>query len=119
APSKLNPLRFGQWWDRRDDAAHSYVIDEMRLEPKIAADTNLYLPKGNPLERVQAKVKAGKPVTIVTMGDSLTDYNHWANKPVNWPTILKQKLKEKGVEATIVNPAIGGTQLRQGLIHIP
>jgi len=119
APSKLGGVWFGKWWYWRDDAAHSYVIDEMRLEPKIAADTNLYLPKGNPLERIQAKVKAGKPVTIVTMGDSLTDYNHWANRPINWPTILKQKLKEKGVEARIINPAIGGTMLRQGLIHIP
>jgi hypothetical protein len=70
--------------------------------------------QGNPLERIQAKVKAGKPVTIVTMGDSLTDYNHWANRQVNWPTLLKTKLKEKyKVDAKIINPAIGGTQLRQ------
>jgi len=119
APSKLGPLWFGKWWYWRDDAAHSYTIDEIRLEPTVAADTNLYLPKGNPLERVQAKVKAGKPITIVTMGDSLTDYNHWANKPINWPTLLKEKLKAKGVEAKIINPAIGGTQLRQGLVQIP
>jgi lysophospholipase L1-like esterase len=119
APSKLGPLWFGKWWYWRDDAAHSYTIDEIRLEPTVAADTNLYLPKGNPLERIQAKVKAGKPVTIVTMGDSLTDYNHWANKPINWPTLLKEKLKQKGVEARIINPAIGGTQLRQGLVQIP
>ena len=119
APSKLGTLWFGKWWYWRDDAAHSYTIDEMRLASKVALDTDLHLPKGSPLERVQAKVKAGKPITIVTMGDSLTDYNHWANKPVNWPTLLKEKLKAKGVEARIINPAIGGTQLRQGLIQIP
>jgi len=120
APSKLNTLWFGKWWYWRDDAAHSYAIDDMRLEPAIALDTDSYAPKGNPLERIQAKVKAGKPVTIVTMGDSLTDYNHWANRQVNWPSLLKTKLKEKyKVEAKIVNPAIGGTQLRQGLVHIP
>jgi len=54
------------------------------------------------------------------MGDSLTDYSHWANKPVNWPTLLTAKIKEKyKVDVKIVNPAIGGTQLRQGLILIP
>lgn len=120
APSKLNTLWFGKWWYWRDDAAHSYTIDEIRLEPTIALDADAYAPKGNPLERIQAKVKAGKPVTIVTMGDSLTDYNHWANRQVNWPTLLKAKLKDKyKVDAKIVNPAIGGTQLRQGLVHIP
>ncbi|MBI3854555.1 MAG: hypothetical protein HY293_02560 [Planctomycetes bacterium] len=120
APSKLGSFWFGKWWYWRDEAAHSYTIDEIRLEPSIAPDAGDYAPKGNPLERIQAKVKAGKPVTIVTMGDSLTDYSHWANRQVNWPTLLTQKLKEKHkVEAKIVNPAIGGTQLRQGLIHIP
>lgn len=120
APSKLGSFWFGKWWYWRDEAAHSFTIDEMRLEPTIMVDANLYKPAGNPLERIQAKVKAGKPVTIVTMGDSLTDYNHWANKPVNWPTLLVQKLKEKyKVDAKIINPAIGGTQLRQGLVQIP
>ena len=119
APSKLGSLWFGKWWYWRDDAAHSYSVDEIHLETTIASDMSLYVPKGNPLERIQAKLKAGKPVTIVTMGDSLTDYNHWANKPINWPTLLKEKLKQKGVEARIINPAIGGTQLRQGLVQIP
>lgn len=120
APSKLGSFWFGKWWYWRDDRAHSYVVDEIRLEPSIALDSNAYTPAGPPLERVLAKVKAGKPVTIVTMGDSLTDYNHWANRQVNWPTLLTKMLKEKHkVEARIVNPAIGGTQLRQGLIHIP
>src|SRR5204863_6292182 len=84
-------------------------------------DQNLYAPAGAPLERVLAKLKAGKPVAIVTMGDSLTDYNHWANKAVpNWPTLLAKKIKDKyKSEVKIVNPAIGGTQLRQGLVLIP
>ena len=119
-PSKITAVWFGKWWYWRDDAAHSYTIDEIRLEPTITLDTDSYTPKGNPLERIQAKVKAGKAVTIVTMGDSLTDYNHWANRQVNWPTLLKTTLKEKyKVDAKIINPAIGGTQLRQGLVHIP
>lgn len=119
APSKLSSLWFGKWWYWREYGAHSYVIDEMRLEPTIALDSNLYLPAGLPLERVQAKLKAGKPMTIVTMGDSLTDTRHWANRTINWPGLLHQKLQEHKVEARIVNPAIGGTELRQNLVLIP
>jgi lysophospholipase L1-like esterase len=120
APSKLSALWFGKWWYWRDSAgAHSYVVDEIRLEPKIAREADLHIPPGAPLARVAAKVKAGKPITIVTMGDSLTDVRHWANRPVNWPGLLVQKLKADGVEATLTNPAIGGTELRQNLVMIP
>ena len=118
-PSKLSSLWFGKWWYWRDYGAHSFTIDEMRLEASIPPAAKPGLP-AQPLERTLAKLKAGKPVTVVTMGDSLTDYNHWANKPVNWPTVFTQKLKEKyKSEAKIINPAIGGTQLRQGIILMP
>jgi lysophospholipase L1-like esterase len=119
APSKLSSLWFGKWWYWREYGAHSYTVDEMRLEPTIALDTNLYVPSGAPLERVQAKLKAGKPLTIVTMGDSLTDTRHWANRTVNWPGLLTKKLQERKIEARIVNPAIGGTELRQNLVLMP
>ena len=119
-PSKLGQIWFGKWWFWKDYAPCSYTIDEIRLEPTIDLDKNDYKPAGDPLARVLAKLKAGKPITIVTMGDSLTDYAHWANKETNWPTLLKNKLKEKyKSDVTIVNPAIGGTQLRQNEILIP
>ena len=119
-PSKLSGVWFGKWWFWKDYAAHSYAIDELRLEPTIELDNNEFKPAGDPLARVQAKLKAGKPVTIVTMGDSLTDYSHNSNQVTNWPTMLKQKLKEKyKFEVTIVNPAIGGTELRQNALLIP
>ena len=120
APSKLTAFWFGKWWYWRDYGAHSYSIDEIRLESSIEPDRKSNVPAGGSLERVLAKLKNGKPVTIVTMGDSLTDYNHWANKTVNWPTILAKKIKDKyKSEVKIVNPAIGGTQLRQGLVLLP
>ena len=120
APSKLGPIWFGKWFFWKDYAAHSYAIDEIRLEPIIELDANEYKPAGAPLARVLDKLKARQPITIVTMGDSLTDYAHWANKAVNWPTLLRSALKEKyGVEANIVNPAVGGSLLRHGLIIMP
>ncbi len=54
------------------------------------------------------------------MGDSLTDKRHWANREVAWVDLLRDALKrEFGALVTIVNPAIGGTQLRQNVILIP
>jgi lysophospholipase L1-like esterase len=119
-PSKLSSLWIGKWWYWGEYPACSFAIDEIRLEPEITRDANDYQPTGDPLARVKAKLKAGRPITIVTMGDSLTDYRHWANREVAWPKLLSKQLNEKyGSEVTIVNPAIGGTQLRQNLVLIP
>jgi lysophospholipase L1-like esterase len=117
APSKLGPFWFGKWWFWREYPAHSFVIDDIRLEPAIPLDTTDHTPAGAPLARTLAKLKAGQPVSIATMGDSLTDFAHWANKRANWPTMLVAKLQSRfGSEITHINPAIGGSQLPQGLV---
>lgn len=119
APSKVSWVAFGKWWYWRDYAAHSYAIDDMRLEPRIPT-APAAIPSGGPLDRIRAKLKAGKPITIVTMGDSLTDTAHWSNRQTNWPAMLKERLKAKtGSDVTIVNPAMGGTELRQNLVVMP
>ncbi len=118
-PSKLSALFVGRWWYWSEYPALSFDLDEIRLEPKVRRPPPP-LPRGDPLERTRAKLKAGRPVTVVTMGDSLTDKRHWANREVAWVDILRDALKQKfGAEITIVNPAIGGTQLRQNVILIP
>ena len=120
AASKLSAVFVGKWWYWALYPALCFDIDEIRLEPTIERDANDYLPDGPPLGRVLAKLKAGKPITIVTMGDSLTDKRHWANREVCWVDLLRQGLKDAyRSDVTIVNPAIGGTQLRQNVILIP
>ena len=53
------------------------------------------------------------------MGDSLTDKRHWANREVCWIDLLRDRLKETyHSDITILNSAIGGTQLRQNVILI-
>ena len=119
-PSRLSAIFVGKWWYWGDYPAICFDLDEIRLEPTIDHDTNDYTPMGPPLSRVRAKLKAGKPITIVTMGDSLTDKRHWANRDVCWIDLLEQRLKAAyGSDVTIVNPAIGGTQVRQNVILIP
>lgn len=120
SPAKLVGPWFGKWWYWGDYPALSFAVDEIRLEPTIDRDTNSYTPDGAPLARVLAKLKAGKPVTVVTMGDSLTDTRHWANREVSWPNLLRDRLKAAyGSAVTVHNPAIGGTQLRQNVVLIP
>jgi lysophospholipase L1-like esterase len=119
-PSRISAIWFGKWWYWGDYAACSFAIDEIRLEDKIDLDTADYTPEGPPLARVLAKLKAAQPVTVVTMGDSLTDTHHWANRETNWPALVKEKIESKYKSSvTVVNPAIGGTQLRQNLVLIP
>ena len=119
-PSKLSSLWLGKWWYWGDYPAYSFAIDDLRLEPTVSRDDRDYRPQGAPLQRTLAKLQAGKPITIVTMGDSLTDFHHWANRSVSWPNLLRDSMRKKfGSEVTIVNPAIGGTQLRQNLVLLP
>ncbi len=119
-PSKLGPPMFGKWWYWKDYAAHSYTVDDLRLEPAIAPDARAPRPPGAPLARVRAKLRAGKPVTMVTMGDSLTDPAHWTNRQTNWPTLLTAQITQKrGSLVTLVNPAMGGTELRQNVLLLP
>jgi lysophospholipase L1-like esterase len=119
-PSRISALWVGRWWYWGDYPSHSFAIDEIRLEEKIDADTTDYRPKESPLARTLTKLKAGKPVTIVTMGDSLTDFRHWANRETSWPVLVKKQLEAKHKsEVTIINPAIGGTELRQNVALIP
>ncbi|MCC6445562.1 MAG: hypothetical protein IT210_19165 [Armatimonadetes bacterium] len=120
APSRLGRISFGKWWYWKDYAAHSYAIDDIRLEPVIERDARSYRPAGDPLARVRRNLRARQPVTIVTMGDSLTDTAHWTNRETDWPERLRKKLQDKyGSAVRIVNPAMGGTELTQNLILMP
>lgn len=119
APSKLGAIWFGKWWYWRDYAAHSYTIDEIRLETSLPDDDRDLRPTGRPLARVKEKISRKQPIKIVLMGDSLTDVQHWANREQNWPAMLTAKLTAAGVKPTLVNTAIGGTELRQNIVLIP
>lgn len=120
SPSKLSGLWVGRWWYWGDYPALDFALDEIRLEPAVDRDSKRYRPDGPPLARTLAKLKAGKPITVVTMGDSLTDKRHWANREVAWVDLLKDRLKQKyRADVAMINPSIGGTQLRQNLILLP
>lgn len=117
-PSGFGNFWFGKWYYWRDYPAHSFTIDQVMLEKTIDLPP---APKFEPgLTRFTARLKEKKPVTIVTMGDSLSDKAHWANKPTLWSTLLASSLNQKyASEVKIINPAIGGTTLSQNIVLIP
>jgi len=120
APSRFGNLWFGKWWYWKEYPAHSYAIDQVALEPTIPVDTADYTPQRTGAPRTLAKLEAGQPVTIVTVGDSLSAAEHWANREVLWSNVLAGKLHEQfGSEVTVVNAAIGGTPLNTNLVLMP
>jgi len=120
APSKFGNLWFGKWFYWRDYPACSFTIDQVALERSIPVDRTDYTPPQRGTPRLLAKLKARQPVTIVTLGDSLSDKRHWANREVLWSEVLAGELKKRfGGEVRLVNPAIGGTQLTQNLVLMP
>jgi len=119
-PSSLGNLWFGKWYYWRDYPACSFAVDQVRLERSIPLDRTDYTPAVPGTPRLLVKLKAGKPVTVVTMGDSLSDKRHWANREILWSELLVKQLEEEyDARVKLVNPAIGGTQLGQNLVLMP
>jgi lysophospholipase L1-like esterase len=118
APSHFGNFWFGKWFYWREYLAESFAVERVMLEPKIEV---VLAPKAPPgLERLAAKLRAHKSITVVTMGDSLTDPRHWSNRQTRWPEFLAKSIKSAyGSDVTIVNPAIGGTTLSQNLVLLP
>lgn len=120
APSRFGNLWFGKWHYWREYPAHGFAVDQVVLEPAIALDTTDYTPAAGGAPKTFARLKAGQPVTIVTMGDSLSDKRHWANRETLWSELLVKELQKRfGGKVTLVNPAIGGTELSQNLVLMP
>jgi lysophospholipase L1-like esterase len=118
-PSSIRHLRFGKWFYWRDYPAHSYAVDDVSLftaAPGEASAPAVHTAAPS----VGARLRARQPITILTIGDSLSDKRHWANREVLWSEILQRDLEQTfGAPVTIVNGAVGGTELNQGMVILP
>ncbi len=118
-PSHFGNFFFGKWFYWRDYPAESFTIDRAQFENAIEDSAHSKLASRG-IDRFVAKLRAHQPVTIVTMGDSLSDKHHWSNHDSLWQELLVRDLKSQyGSEVTLVNPSIGGTTLSQNLILMP
>lgn len=119
-PSGFGSFSFGKWFYWRDYPAESFEVGPIALEAKIDSPAAAPLEPGQGLKRVAEKIRQHKPITIVTMSDSLTDPHHWSNRPILWVDLLVKQLKERDhCAATLVNPSIGGTTLSQNMVLMP
>ena len=119
-PSGFGAIWFGKAPYLPTWPAHTFAVDGFRLEAEIPVDTTNYRPAAPGLPRVLAKLRAKQPVTIVTMGDSLTSPYHWANREVIWTSLLADRLTARtGSELTVANVSMGGHQLTHGLLRMP
>lgn len=120
-PSHFGNFWFGKWFYWRDCPAISYAVDQVQLEQTIDPPAKSISPQGKtPLARFRDKLAHHQPVTIVTMGDSLTDKRHWSNQSVLWCELLAKELKSKyASDVTLINPAVGGTTLSQNIVTMP
>ena len=117
-PSGFRNIWVGRWYYWGSYPEISFSLDDMQLEKSIPFDEKDYTPSIAGTPRTTEKLKSGKPVKILAIGDSLTDIRHWANREVNWPGILMERLKKefKHNQIQFRNEAIGGSELTQGMV---
>ena len=115
-PSNFTSLRFGKYVWRRDCPAYRYTVAQICLEPEIAVDAADYTPATGGTPRLLAKLQAHTPISIVTIGDSLTDPRHWANREIAWTPLLATKMNDVyKVEVSVVHASMGGARLTEAL----
>jgi len=119
-PSSIRALAFGKWYHWGQYPAVTFAIDQIALEPTMRVDRKDYAPRHAGTPRARAKLKAKQPITVVTVGDSLSAKAHWANRELLWSELMVKNLEQQhGSKVTLVNPAVGGTELTQGLVIAP
>ena len=120
-PSQLRELRFGRqlWTTVYDNPAQSFCVNGIQLEPAISVDRTDYTPTGNPLARVQEKLRLRRPLIMVPLADSLTSRWHWANRILCWVDPAAQRLRKHAFsEVGVLNTTVGGHQFTHGLTQI-
>jgi len=114
-PGDVTVIMLGAFlnWDRRHQApALALSIDDLRLVRGVRSGRpRVPLAKLAPLGKVVAKMKAGKPVTILTVGDSITWGTSAGGNRNAYPARLEKMLAAHYGNRSIrvVNRAIGGS----------
>ena len=120
APSRLKALWVGKSWFWRRFPACGFSLGSIRLERTISMDTTDHTPARGGVPRFAAKVAAGKSVSVLTLGDSLSDKRHWSNRKVLWSELMAKRLTQThGGEVRLLGGAIGGNQLTHQLLFLP
>ncbi|MFB3893337.1 MAG: GDSL-type esterase/lipase family protein [Phycisphaerae bacterium] len=119
-PGDINLVAFGKSWNfntSHKSPEITFSIDDLRLVRGVKSSrTRVSVDKFPPVSAVVEKLKAGKPVTILALGDSITWGTNVDGNAHAYPAMLGKMLSEyyKNDKITVVNKAIGGSTTAKG-----
>jgi lysophospholipase L1-like esterase len=123
-PSGINTLRLGTRWtihhNNEKIPAHSYSIDQIELVEEAPAAKPV--PQPRPFQEILDLLKAGKPVRIQCMGDSITAGTGLADRDAERYATQTQNLLRKWLkndQITCYSRAVGGAKLTDARAWIP
>lgn len=123
-PSGITGIRLGTHWKIGHNNAgipsHSFCIDQLQLEEKVPGPGPV--PSVRPFAEVLAALKAGQPVRIQCMGDSITAGTGLADRDRERYAVRTQDLLRRwlGCEAiTCESRAVGGARLNDARAWVP
>lgn len=124
-PSDVRALWVGRWFYLQPWSKCSFALDDLLLEqaidrPAPPPPPEAGRPPGMPL--TLARLKAGQPVCIVVLGDSITYGTRLKDTAAQaFPALLQKALREtfKYDGVKVVNAGVPGIETRQGIVLLP
>lgn len=120
-PSDVRALWFGRWFYLRPWSSCSFGVDQIRIEAQLPVQVWPQAERHG-LSRTLARLTARQDVTMVALGDSITDGYRLA-KPEReaWPAQLQRLLRKRFdyVDIHVRNQGIGGLETRQAIALLP
>lgn len=124
-PSDVRALWVGRWFYLQPWSRCSFALDDLLLEqaidrPAPPPPPEAGRPPGTPL--TLARLKAGQPVCIVVLGDSITYGTRLKDRASQaFPALLQKALREtfKYDGVKVVNAGVPGIETRQGIVLLP
>jgi len=116
----LNLIAFGKSWNfntSHKSPEITFSIDDLSLEAGLRPNRpTVAIEKLPPPSTVMERLKSGKPVTILALGDSITWGTNVGGNANSYPVILGKMLADhfRNDKITIVNKAIGGSTTAKG-----
>jgi len=119
-PGDINLIGWGNSWNfttKHKVPAITFSVDEVRLVRGIEPDRpRVSIDAFPPVSGVLARLKAGRPVTILALGDSITWGTSAGGNANAYPARLGRMLAEQygNEQVAVVSRAIGGSTTAKG-----
>ena len=119
-PGDINLVAFGKSWNfntSHKSPEITFSIDELSLETGLRASRpSVGIDKFPSPSTVLGKLKSGKSVTILALGDSITWGTNVGGNANSYPALLGKMLADhfRNDKITVINKAIGGSTTAKG-----